>query len=156
MKRILFTLIFAVLALPLWAQQKNHTHKAPDNPKIEEIVSDLSATQKTRIDVVTRRSSKRIENFRQQLHAVRDSIRALMDSPDDRSEAIFPLYDRESFLQAEISKEYYRSKVAIDEVLTPEQYQTLKKKMKEQREKKERHGDKGPRPDDKPQRPPKR
>lgn len=137
MKRILLTIAFVVLALMASAQNDNRKagkgqeHK--NSIKIEEFVSDLSATQQSKIDAITKRSAKTIENYRKQLNAVRDSIRSYMDNADDHSKTLFPLYEREGKLQAEISKEYYRTKVAIDKLLTPAQYKELREKMKAQK-----------------------
>ena len=85
--------------------------------------------------MVTRRSKKIIDGYRKELKAVRDSVRIYMDKPGDQSAVIFPLYDRQSQLHNAIKKEYYRSKLAIDEVLTPEQYKELQKKFEENKSK---------------------
>lgn len=137
MKRILLTIAFVVLALMASAQSDNRKanrgqeHKG--GMKIEEFVSDLSAEQQSKIDEITKRSAKTIESYRKQLKAVRDIIRSYMDSPDDHSEDLFPLYEHEGRIQAYISKEYYRTKVAIDKLLTPAQYKELREKMKAQK-----------------------
>lgn len=139
MKRVLFTIVAICIAFTALAQQgpKNHKGDGPkENIKIEDFVSDLSAQQKSKIDAITRRSTKVIENYRKQLHSIRDSIRSYMSTSDDLSEILFPLYDREGVLQSEISKEYYRTKVAIDKVLTSEQYHQLHKKMAARRQNK--------------------
>ncbi len=94
---------------------------------------DLTTAQKNKIDAITRRSTKIIEGYRNQLHTVRDSIRSYMNSREDYSNVLFPLYDREGHLQSEISKEYYRTKVAIDKVLTPEQFQQMRQNLDKKR-----------------------
>ena len=101
--------------------------------KIENFISDLTPDQRIRIDLITRRSSKTIQIYKTQLGNVRDSIRSYMASPEDQSAILFPLYEREGMLLTEISKEYYRSKVAIDELLTPKQFQELHEKMANRR-----------------------
>lgn len=136
MRRILLTTLALFLAFNAMAQQGPRQDKSPrhkESPKIEELVPDLTAAQKNKIDAITRRSTKIIEDYRNQLHAVRDSIRSYMNSRDDHSNVLFPLYDREGRLQSEISKEYYRTKVAIDKVLTPEQFQQMHQKMDKNR-----------------------
>ncbi|MBQ1408261.1 MAG: periplasmic heavy metal sensor [Bacteroidales bacterium] len=112
--------------------------------KIESIITDLTPQQKSRIDAITQKSSKNVEKYRSQLEAVRDSIRLLMIGREDKSSKLFPLYDREGRLQSELSKEYYRTKVAIDAVLTPEQYQRLRDNMDQRRQKgkQRKHGGK--------------
>ena len=139
MKRVLFTIIAICIAFTASAQQgpKGHKGAGPkENIKIEDFVSDLSAQQKSKIDAITRRSTKVIENYRKQQKSVRDSIRSYMSTADDLSEILFPLYEREGALQSEISKEYYRTKVAIDKVLTSEQYKQLREKMASRRQNK--------------------
>lgn len=133
MKRILLTitLIAATTALmaPSHGPRPHHPDKGADGPKIEELVSDLTAAQKTRIDLITRKTQKNVEAIHARLDAVRDSIRSYMNSRDDHSDILFPLFDREANLQAELSKEIYRSKAAIDKVLTPEQFKKLHERM---------------------------
>ena len=109
-----------------------------ENKKIEEFLTDLTATQKTRIDLVTRRSAKTIDFYRKQLHDLRDSIRVMMDDSRDRSAELFPLLEREGMLKSEISKEYYRTKVAIDEILTPEQIARLREQLAKKRRAKQK------------------
>lgn len=137
MKRFFIFLTMVVFAASLCAQpgeQANRDKHHPEGGKnIETLLPDLTAAQKTRIDIITRQSKKNVEAIHKKLDSVRDSIRSYMDSPEDHSDILFPLYEREGRLQAEISKEYYRAKVAVDQVLTPEQYKTLSQKMKEQR-----------------------
>ncbi len=123
-------------------------HRGGQRPTIDQIVSNLSESQKARIDLITARSGKTIEFYRVQLKAVRDSIRSYMSSPDDNSVVLFPLYEREGMLMSEISKEYYRSKVAIDEVLTPEQYREMQEKMAKNRHAKRKSATPPPAPRD--------
>lgn len=139
MKRLILTTIAVCLSCLAFAQPVSRpadSRRDRPNRPIEEFLTDLTATQKTRIDVITKRSGKTIEFYRKQLKDVRDSIRVLMDDTRDRTAEIFPLFEREGFLKSEISKEYYRTKVAIDEILTPEQYARLREQMKARRLKK--------------------
>ncbi|MCR5192753.1 MAG: hypothetical protein K6D59_05555 [Bacteroidales bacterium] len=135
MKHLLFTIALVALPLLLSAQSEGNHQKreGKEHMKIENLVTDLTSTQRTRIDIITRRSRKTVELYRSQLHAVRDSIRSYMSSQEDHSAVLFPLYEREGMLQTEISKEYYRTKVAIDDVLTPEQYRQVTEKMEQNR-----------------------
>ena len=141
MKRLILTILAVSLTCIAFSQPG---HRPADNRRdranrpIEEFLTDLTATQKTRIDVITKRSGKTIEFYRKQLKDVRDSIRVLMDDTRDRTAELFPLFEREGLLKSEISKEYYRTKVAIDEILTPEQYARLREQMKAERSKKKR------------------
>lgn len=141
MKQLIITAILVCLAGNVVAQPGAMPPKE-NNVEISDFISDLSKTQQSKIDLITKRTTKIVNNYRTQLNSVRDSIRAFMDSPDDFSSILFPLYEREGRLQAEISKEYYRSKVAIDKLLTPEQYQQLKEKMAKNRAQKNKAGNK--------------
>lgn len=144
MKRLFFLTIALVFFFQATAQPGEPPHKARHQKEmnIENLVSDLSSTQKTRIDMVTRKSKTVVDGYRKELNAIRDSIRLLMDTPNDMSSQIFPLYEREAKLQAEISKEYYRAKVAVDKVLTPEQYKTLCTKIKQEGQRHNKHNHK--------------
>lgn len=134
MKKTLFAILTVLIATTLSAQQpRDDGRQKNGKEKIEEIVTDLSPQQKTRIDAITKRSSKNIDRCRSELQAVRDSIRLYMSKREDHSDKVFALYDREANLQAELSKEYYRTKVAIDAVLTPEQFNRLQEQMTRKR-----------------------
>ncbi len=139
MKQLIITAILICLAVGTKAQPSAMPPKE-DNVEIADFISDLSKAQKSKIDLITKRSTKIIDNYRQQLHNVRDSIRTFMDLPNDNSPILFPLYEREGRLQTEISKEYYRCKLAIDKVLTPEQQRALKEKMGKNRQSKHKKG----------------
>lgn len=133
MKRTLFLIVALAFAFTLSAQAPHRGDGKKES--IEEIVTDLTPQQKSRIDAITQRSSKNVEKYRSQLKTVRDSIKLYMNRRDDNSAKVFPLYDREARIRAELSKEYYRTKVAIDAVLTPEQFRLFQQNME-----KKRHG----------------
>ena len=138
MRRLIFTSLLIGLTFCAMAQTESRPPKGKlhkERPSIESMVPDLTASQKSRIDAVTSQSAKTIEGYKSQLKAVRDSIRSYMNTQEDKSAILFPLYDREAMLQSEISKEYYRTKVAVDKVLTPEQYKAMCSKMEKQRQK---------------------
>lgn len=97
--------------------------------RIEDMIPDLSNTQKTRLEIITQRSSKMIDKCRAQLDELRDSIRLFMDDTIDRSEVLYPMFEREGRLQAQMSKYYYMTKRDMDAVLTPKQYKQLREKM---------------------------
>lgn len=133
MKQIFLTILAITLFLSAGAQ---NSKTAPDNSRnkgrtsIESIITDLTPAQKSRIDAITSHSSKLIEDYRQQLKVLRDSIRTYMNTTGDLSNKLFPLYDREGRLQAEISKEYYKSKIAIDKVLNSSQLKKFRDEVK--------------------------
>lgn len=121
---LLATLIF--LTGIAFAQHPKH-ERYERRPDITELVSDLSSAQKRKLETITNESKQRVDPLRNRQKAVRDSIETLMDKEGDQTKALFPLFDREARIQAEISREMYSTKVRIDEVLTKEQRQQLKK-----------------------------
>ena len=66
-------------------------------------------------------SRKEVDRLHAELDKVRKQINQLINSDGDNSEQLFPLFDREGALRAEISKEMYRTRRQIDEILTKEQ-----------------------------------
>lgn len=122
MKKILtlvLTIIFfgGVLAQP----GQGPSRQRKEMPKIEEIVSDLSAIQKKRLENVMQNSRKEVDKLQTELDNVRKKIGAIMKQDGDHTDQLFPLLDREGELKAEITKEMYRTRQQIDQILTKEQ-----------------------------------
>ena len=122
MKKILtlvLTIIFfgGVLAQP----GQGPSRQRKEMPKIEEIVSDLSAIQKKRLENVMQNSRKEVDRLQTELDNVRKKIGAIMKQDGDHTDQLFPLLDREGELKAEITKEMYRTRQQIDQILTKEQ-----------------------------------
>lgn len=137
MKRIvIFALMFAV-ALPLMAQHDGR-HPEKKRQEITEIVSDLSAAQKLKVESIGKESKERVGELRSRQKAVRDSISLYMNCDGDQSRLLFPLFDREAHLQAEINREMYNAKLRIDEVLTPAQRNELHKAIDTNKKRKNR------------------
>ena len=124
-KTLAFIVVLAACAA-CYAQPKPHKEHKP-HPDITKVVSDLSSSQKRKIEAITEQSRARMDNLRASQTAVRDSICMLMDREGDQSKALFPLFDREGRLQSELSREMYTTRLRIDEVLTPAQRAELKK-----------------------------
>lgn len=114
----------------LQAQHTPHKHQPVENSVIE-MVSDLSAIQKRKLESLQKESKNKIESLKQQRKAVKDSIQTLMDEYGDHTREVYPLIERDAALHAEISREYYRVKVRIDEIITREQSNEFKAKMKQ-------------------------
>ena len=132
-KSLLFVILLAFCA-GLLAQQpttKQKQHKEP--PRIEEMVSNLSPIQKKRLETITTTSRKKMNELRAELENVRTQIRSILDQEGDHSDQLFPLFEREGELKTEISKEMYRTRQAIDKVLTKDQLQELQTSLKADR-----------------------
>ena len=125
--RGLSILLFGImLHLTIQAQQTDPEHHGKKYPDVSQLVDDLSANQKRKIDVIGRDSRERVESLRQHKKAIRDSIAYYMDMDGDQSKSLYPLFDREAKLQVAINREMYDAKHRIDEVLTPEQRSRLR------------------------------
>lgn len=120
------------------AQHASANQMAKQMP-VDSILDDLTVQQKTLLDMITRKYSKAIEAYRHDLHQLRDTISHLMNEPGDNSERLFPLYEREGALQAKISKEFYRCKMEMDAVLTPDQQRRISESFEAKRPKGPRH-----------------
>ncbi|MBQ7062068.1 MAG: hypothetical protein IJM88_02110 [Bacteroidales bacterium] len=144
MKRIVLIMMMLGIVPIAFAQQRvgpPHVDEPQEAPRIEEFIHDLTPTQRTRIAEVTKKHTTRANQCRKELLALRDSIRIVMEDPTDRSKTLFPLYDREGDLMAQLSKIYYYGRVEIEHELTPEQRKLLEQKLREDRERnKQRQG----------------
>lgn len=130
-------LLIAALGLTFSLQAQDpkgpsHHHGRHHEP-IENMVSDLSAPQKKKLETIKKESHQRIKDLRHSQKSLRDSIRTLMDADGDQTLKLAPLYDREGMLQAKISKEMYSTRVSIDKVLTDKQRKELKSNIAKQR-----------------------
>ena len=125
MKKITLILLLALFALPLSAQHEGDGQHRKHRD-VTEIVHDLNAVQKRKVENISNESRERVAALRNQQKAVRDSITMLMDREGDQSRELYPLFDREAKLQAAISREMYAAKLRIDEVLKPEQREALR------------------------------
>ena len=97
------------------------------------MVSNLTAIQKNRIENITEKTKKEVSKLKNELHAIRIQISGLNSKEGDQSSILFPLFDRESQIMAEISKEMYRCRLQIDEVLTPEQLKEFRNSLEKER-----------------------
>lgn len=144
MKRIVSITLVAMMALQgavCFAQRPHRDDpsqcREPEKrPEITELVSDLSSSQKSKLEVISNESKKRVDELRKEQKEVCDKISQLMDLDGDHSKELIPLFDREANLQAEISREMYATKVRIDQVLTKEQRKELMDSKKKHKMKK--------------------
>lgn len=138
MKRTLLIVIILLVGTALPAQPpdggRRHHPAGPAMPKVEEMVSNLSAVQKKRLEGITESCKKQVDKLQKELDEVRGQIRTLMGQDGDQSEKVFPLIDREAALQSQIAKEMYRTRVQIDQVLTDEQLVEFRARCKADRQ----------------------
>jgi Spy/CpxP family protein refolding chaperone len=150
MKKKIATYLVAILACTmLFAQSPNEfghgkKHHKHEPPKIEEMVSNLSAIQKKRLETITQESKKQVDKMQAELKSINSQIRKLLDAEGDQTNTLFPLFEREAQLKLEINKEMYRTSQQISNVLTKEQLKELRERMKADRKKHEREHKKNP------------
>lgn len=118
-----------LVALPV-AQAQRHGRNHERNKDVTQLVSDLSQSQKKKLDAITEQSKARVSELRGKQQAVRDSIRMYMNMEGDQSEKLFPLFDKETLLQRDISREMYSTKVKVDQVLTAAQRKQLSEALR--------------------------
>ena len=143
----LFTILFVLLlGTSLMAQadggKKPRHHGRPEPPKIEEMVSNLSTVQKKKLETISQNCKAKTAKLQKELDNIRAGIRSLMDKEGDQSAKLFPLFDREASLQAEMSKEMYAIRQQIDQVLTDEQLAEFRARCKADRQQHKKHGQK--------------
>lgn len=125
-KTLILLLLLSLCGMTLAQQPRAQRAQQHEPPKIEEMVSDLSALQKKRLENVRQSSQKKIAKLNDELNTVRKTIRNLLKTDGDQSDKLFPLFEREGELKAEISKEMYRCRQQIDNILTREQLQEFR------------------------------
>ena len=150
MKKKIATYLVAILACTmLFAQSPNEfghgkKHHKHEPPKIEEMVSNLSAIQKKRLETITQESKKQVDKMQAELKSINSQIRKLLDAEGDQTNTLFPLFEREAQLKLEINKEMYRTRQQISNVLSKEQLKELRERMQADRKKHEREHKKNP------------
>ena len=127
MKRYIVALLLLAIALPVAAQHGKKPHE------ITELVSDLSSAQKRKIEEIGKQSRERVLTLRNQQKAVKDSIAMFIDRDGDNSTVLYRLFDREASLQVSISREMYDTKLLIDQILTPQQREELRRSLSKDR-----------------------
>lgn len=142
-KKIILCVCFALCATLAMAQKPKGDNHHKERPHIEEIVDDLSQGQKRKLTSIREDSKKRIDALQLQNKAVRDSIHTLMQQDGDNSSRLFPLFEREGRIRAAISKEFYQTRLRIDEVLTKEQREKVRKVYSERHDKEHKKHPKG-------------
>ncbi len=132
MKRYIVALLLLAIALPVAAQHGKKPH-GKKHHEITELVSDLSSAQKRKIEEIGKQSRERVLTLRNQQKAVKDSIAMFIDREGDNSTVLYRLFDREASLQVSISREMYDTKLLIDQILTPQQREELRRSLSKDR-----------------------
>lgn len=146
MKKLSVILLALMLGGSLLAQTEGGKHRQrpgrPEPPKIEEMVSDLSAIQKKKLETINKECKEKTAKLQKELDNVRSNIRTLMNKEGNQSDKLFPLFDREAALQAKIAKEMYSTRQQIDQVLTEKQLAEFRARLKADRQNHKLHSNK--------------
>ena len=102
------------------------------------MVDDLSSSQRKKLIKVQQDAHVKIDALHTQLGQVRDSIRTFSQLDGDNSKLLFPLFDREGMLQAQLSKEMYNLRISVDNILTPQQLAQFRKALQDEKNKQKR------------------
>ena len=121
MKKVVFSLLMTMIVVAVNAQPNHSKRRESSTKVVSELVSGLTSLQKQQIETIRQESSAKVSQFRKQQKMVKDSIKLFMDKDGDQSAMLFPLFDREAFLQVQINREMYNGKVKIDAILTEKQ-----------------------------------
>ncbi len=124
------------IGLSATAQPGGQPQEKKQHRDISQLVSDLTPSQKRKIETISRESKERVQQLRSRKKEVCDSIAYYMDIDGDHSAALNPLFENEARLQILINKEMYTTKCHIDQILTKEQRAELRKAAKHQHHKK--------------------
>lgn len=139
MKKLLPLILFASMFYGVWGQDKAQSHSKHPNMcyGIESLVDDLTPIQKRKLEKLSTQAKKNIGTLKEQRAQLRDSISSLLQltASEAIAKELFQMYDREAKLNAKIQKEYYKTRLAIDGILTDEQARYLTQKLKEERQK---------------------
>lgn len=103
---------------------------------VREIVSNLSTSQKKKIDVVIKQLQSTLDVLKQQESQVKDSINRSLQQDGDQSTTLYPLFEREATIKCTISKETYNAKVNIEKILTARQKEELRAALDKQKREK--------------------
>jgi len=132
---IVLSLLFTTMLFAQPAKPLRGPLPKDEVPNVEKMVSNLTPVQKKRIETITATSKKEVFKLKSELESLRSQIGKLNAKEGDQSALLFPLFDRESQVMAEISKVMYRCRLKIDEVLTPEQIKEFRSSLEAQRQK---------------------
>ena len=128
----IFMLMAVVSLSPVMGQQHEKKHDKKHR-EITEIVSNLTASQKRKVEQVGKESKERIDVLRRQKKSVCDSIGVILNSDEDRTADIYRLFEREAQIQVQINKEMYSAKLRVDALLTDEQRAEIRRALEEDR-----------------------
>lgn len=126
MKRFILIIFALTLATGSFAQG-HHNHKMPN---MDEMVSNLSPTQKRQLEKIHDDLKTNEEVIKKKLKAVREEIHNLMDQYGDNTPKMNKLLEQESALQLKLNKLQYQAKVQCDKVISKEQYSEFRQKLK--------------------------
>jgi Spy/CpxP family protein refolding chaperone len=106
----------------------------------------LDAATRAAIQQIADRSRLVEEPLREELHAIRDEMRGLLDADSPNLDDVMQWAERSGAVETELKKQRLRTMLEVRALLSPEQRQKLVKIFEERRARRHRPGDDSPAP----------
>jgi len=109
----------------------------PYEEQVEMVLTNLTDSQREALHALSKENKEYMMKYRKDREQLEKTIKSLLEMKGDISEALFPLIDMKSRLEAEKEKKLYKVKLKIDSILTAEQrseMEAYKENMKAKRE----------------------
>lgn len=109
----------------------------PYEKQVEVVLTNLTDNQREALHKLSKENRDYMEKYRKDREQLEKTIESLLAMKEDVSEALFPLIDMKSRLEAEKEKNFYKIKLKIDSILTAEQRAEMDKYEAEMKKKRD-------------------
>ena len=109
----------------------------PYEKQVEVVLTNLTDNQREALHKLSKENKEYMKKYRKDREQLEKTIESLLAMKEDVSEALFPLIDMKSRLEAEKEKNFYKIKLKIDSILTAEQRAEMDKYEAEMKKKRD-------------------
>lgn len=109
----------------------------PYEKQVEMVLTNLTDNQREALHKLSKENKEYMKKYRKDREQLEKTIESLLAMKEDVSEALFPLIDMKSRLEAEKEKNFYKIKLKIDSILTAEQRAEMDKYEAEMKKKRD-------------------
>ncbi|MBR3940203.1 MAG: Spy/CpxP family protein refolding chaperone [Bacteroidales bacterium] len=109
----------------------------PYEKQVEVVLTNLTDNQREALHKFSKENKEYMKKYRKDREQLEKTIESLLAMKEDVSEALFPLIDMKSRLEAEKEKNFYKIKLKIDSILTAEQRAEMDKYEAEMKKKRD-------------------
>ena len=109
----------------------------PYEKQVEVVLTNLTDNQREALHKLSKENKEYMKKYRKDREQLEKIIKSLLEMKGDVSEALFPLIDMKSRLEAEKEKNFYKIKLKIDSILTAEQRAEMDKYEAEMKKKRD-------------------